>query len=75
MSTAIRIPDKLAKEAKAHSQFQDRSLASQIAYWAKIGKIAEENTDLSLIIFNFQFLNLVQYPISQFSIFKLLEVI
>jgi len=47
MSTAVRIPTSLAKEAKAFCKADNRSFASQISYWAKIGKIAEENPDLS----------------------------
>lgn len=46
MSTAVRISDKLAHEAKIQSKVENRSITGQIEYWAKIGKIAEENPDL-----------------------------
>lgn len=46
MSTAVRISSKLASEAKIHSKVENRSVAGQIEHWAKIGKMAEENSDL-----------------------------
>ena len=45
MSTAIRISHKLADDAKVISNVENRSVTGQIEYWAKIGKIAEENKD------------------------------
>lgn len=47
MSTAVRISQKLFSEAKRYSRIENRSLTGQIEYWAKIGKYAEENPDLS----------------------------
>ncbi len=47
MSTAVRISEKLVSEAKRYSKIENRSLTGQIEYWAKIGKYAEENPDLS----------------------------
>jgi hypothetical protein len=47
MSVAINIPDDIFKEAKAYSNVYERSISKQISYWARIGKIAEENPDLS----------------------------
>jgi hypothetical protein len=46
MGSAIRISDLLAKEAKIRSKVENRSLTGQIEYWAKIGKMAEENPDI-----------------------------
>jgi hypothetical protein len=46
MGSAIRISDMLVKEAKIRSKVENRSLTGQIEYWAKIGKMAEENPDL-----------------------------
>ncbi|MCF8365928.1 MAG: ParD-like family protein [Bacteroidales bacterium] len=50
MSTAIRISDSLATEAKLMSKIKKRSLTGQIEYWASIGKIAEENPDLPYLL-------------------------
>lgn len=46
MATAIRISDRLVNEAKLMSKIENRSLTRQIEYWARIGKIAEENPDM-----------------------------
>lgn len=47
MATAVRISDRLAKEARLISAVDNRSVTSQIEHWAKIGKCAEENPDLT----------------------------
>ena len=46
MSTVIRISENLAYEAKTRSSVEHRSMTAQVEYWAKIGKIAEENPEL-----------------------------
>ena len=50
MSTAIRISDDLVNYAKMVSQVENRSLTGQIEYWAKIGRIAEENPDMTYLL-------------------------
>ena len=47
MSIAVRISDELIKEARTLSKVENRSVTGQIEYWAKIGKIAEQNPTLS----------------------------
>jgi hypothetical protein len=46
MSTAIKIPDTLANEAKRVAIFNKRSITKQIEYWAQIGRMVEDNPDL-----------------------------
>ena len=46
MSTVVRISDNLAKQARLRSKLEKRSMTSQLEYWAKIGKTAEDNPDL-----------------------------
>ncbi len=46
MSTVVRISNDLASEVKLRSKVEHRSMASQLEYWARIGKAAEENPDL-----------------------------
>jgi transcription elongation factor GreA-like protein len=48
MATAIKVSDDLFKKAKIQSKIFKRSIAGQIEYWAKIGKMIEENPDLPL---------------------------
>ena len=47
MGMAIRVSESLVREARARARVENRSITGQIEYCAKIGKIAEENPDLS----------------------------
>lgn len=44
--TTVNLPDDLVEKAKHYAAIYNRSTPKQIEYWAKIGKIAEENPDL-----------------------------
>ena len=48
MAGAVKISEELLNEARLYAKVQHRSVAKQIEYWAKIGKIAEDNPDLPL---------------------------
>lgn len=48
MPKAIKLSDQLVADAIKHGKVFHRSPPKQIEYWAKIGKIAEENPDLAL---------------------------
>ncbi len=47
MATAIRISEELVREAKKYSRIDHRSITGQVEHWARIGKCAEENPDLT----------------------------
>jgi hypothetical protein len=47
MATAVKLSDAIISEAKIMSKALNRSVAGQIEHWAKIGRIAEENPDLT----------------------------
>ena len=47
MTNAIRVSGDLVKEAKIYSKVDQRSITGQIEHWARIGKCAEENPDLT----------------------------
>ena len=47
MATAVRISEELANDAKKISRVDHRSLTGQIEHWARMGKCAEENPDLT----------------------------
>ena len=44
---SVTISAPLAQAATLQAKVYNRSVEGQINYWAKIGKIAEENPDLS----------------------------
>jgi hypothetical protein len=48
MSIAIKLSDVLIQEAKPYAQAMHRSVPKQIEYWARLGKVAEENPDLPI---------------------------
>jgi len=48
MSVSIRIDDAFYQEAKSQAKAEFRSIPNQVEYWARIGKIALENPELSI---------------------------
>ncbi len=45
--TSVRISDDIFHEAQAYGHVFSRSAPKQIEYWAKLGKIVEDNPDLT----------------------------
>ena len=43
----VKLSKDIISEAKVISKALNRSLAAQIEHWAKIGRLAEENPDLT----------------------------
>jgi hypothetical protein len=48
MFTAVNLSEQLIEEAKPFAQAIHRAVAEQIEYWARLGKVAEENPDLPI---------------------------
>lgn len=48
MSVPIRIDEELYNQAKRTALAESRTVPLQIAYWAKLGKLALENPDLPI---------------------------
>ncbi len=47
MATSVKLDSDFVLEAKAYAHVENRSVSSQIEYWAKIGKVMIDNPDLS----------------------------
>ncbi len=47
MALAVKLSENLVNEAKRFGEVYSRSTPKQLEYWIRIGKIAEENPDLS----------------------------
>ncbi len=47
MSHSVKLSDNVVEQARNAAQVFNRSLAGQIEYWAKIGKLVEQNPDLN----------------------------
>lgn len=45
--TAVKIDNEILADAKAYGEAESRSTAKQVAHWARIGKIAQDNPDLT----------------------------
>jgi len=46
MPKAVKISDELANTAAIFASVEGRSVAGQVEYWAKLGRVADENADL-----------------------------
>ena len=47
MTTAVRVSENLVREARLISAVENRSVTGQIEHWARVGKCAEENPELT----------------------------
>lgn len=47
MATTIKLPPDLISSARRYGNIYCRSVPGQIEYWSRIGKIVEENPELS----------------------------
>lgn len=47
MAATVKLSDKIVSDAKVRSKAMHRSIAGQIEHWATLGKIAEDNPDLT----------------------------
>jgi hypothetical protein len=47
MAISVELSENIVSDAKMVSKVLNRSVAGQIEYWIKIGKIVEENPDLT----------------------------
>ena len=47
MGVTVNLDGELIASARSYSIVQSRSVPKQIEHWARIGRIAEENSDLS----------------------------
>lgn len=47
MSINVKLSEALVEQAKVYGHIEHRSVPKQIEYWSQIGKIAQENPDLT----------------------------
>ena len=51
MATSVKISENIFNDARTVSRALNRSIAGQIEYWAKLGKLSEENPE-----YNYEFI-------------------
>lgn len=47
MATSIRLDDTFIEDVRISAQAQSRSVPKQIEHWGRIGKLMEDNPDLT----------------------------
>ena len=70
MTTAVRITSDLVRDAKIFSKIDKRSLTGQIEHWARIGKCAEENPDLTYTLIKDILVGLAELEQGESSVYK-----
>ena len=70
MPTAITLSELLIEEAKPFAQAMHRSVAEQIEYWARLGKVAEENPDLPIQILQDTLISLEEVKAGNLSAYQ-----
>jgi len=70
MALAIKLSDQLVNDAKKSAVINQRSAPKQIEYWAKMGKLAEENPDLTMGFMKDTLLSLVEMKAGDVSEYK-----
>ena len=71
MTTAVRVSQELVREAKIYSKIDKRSVTGQIEHWARIGKCAEDNPDLTYSLIRDILIGLVELEQGESSEYKL----
>jgi hypothetical protein len=70
MSLAVKLSDQLVTDARNYAAISQRSTPKQIEYWARMGKLAEENPDLTLQFIKNIMLSLVEMKTGEVSEYK-----
>ena len=71
MSKSIKLSDELVTDATAYAKIQHRTPPKQIEHWARIGKIAEENPDLTMGFVNDILVGVMQAERDELTEFQL----
>lgn len=70
MGIAVNLDKNLINIAKSYAAAEHRSVSKQIEYWAKIGRIAEENRDLNYDVIKEILLGLADTEDKNIEIYK-----
>lgn len=70
MAVALKVSDELIELVKPQAAAQHRSIPKQIEYWARLGKIVEENPDLPLQFIKDTLLGLEEAKAGQTSAYQ-----
>lgn len=70
MTSAVRVSEDLVKEAKIYSKIDKRSVTGQIEHWARVGKCAEENPNLTYSLIKEILIGMAEMEQGEYSEYK-----
>jgi len=70
MPTTVELSELLIDQAKPFAQAMNRSVAEQIEYWARLGKVAEENPDLPIPMLQDMLVSLEELKAGNLSVYQ-----
>ena len=70
MTSAVRVSEELVRQARIYSKIDKRSVTGQIEYWARIGKCAEENPDLTYSLIKEILIGMAELDQGEYSEYK-----
>lgn len=70
MPTTVELSELLIDQAKPFAQAMNRSVAEQIEYWARLGKVAEENPDLPIPMLQDMLVSLDELKAGNLSVYQ-----
>lgn len=71
MSAQVRLSEEIIYSAKIFGEAEGREANQQIEYWAKIGKMAIANPDLSFQVLRGVLMGMAEYKAGEVSDFEL----
>jgi DNA polymerase III psi subunit len=70
MPTTVELSELLIDQAKPFAQAMNRSVVEQIEYWARLGKVAEENPDLPIPMLQDMLVSLDELKAGNLSVYQ-----
>jgi DNA polymerase III psi subunit len=70
MPIAIQLSELLIEQAEPYAKAMNRSVAEQIDYWARLGKVAEENPDLPIPMLQDMLVSMEEVKADNLSVYQ-----
>lgn len=70
MAIALKLSDELIDLAKPYAVVEHRSVPKQIEYWARLGKAAEDNSELPIQFIKNTLLAIAEAEAKQFTAYS-----
>ena len=70
MLVSIKLSDSLVENARSASRATKRTLSEQLEYWARLGKVCDENSDLPVPLLQDILASRVEMNLNQLTQFR-----